>query len=544
MEALDVAPIAPEPGVPVPIRYRDPYLAVIAKPAGIVVHPTASRRSGTLVNRLLEMGMPLAPAGRTAPSRDRPPVGRRDERAHGHRVDRRGVRGAPPDVPAITRSIAATSRSSAARRPTTPSRWTRRWAGAPRGSSSTASRDVWRPRPSSRSSNERMTSRSSKPSPEPAGPIRSGSTSPPSATRSSATGRYGGTGDRSRGGSGLTRPFLHSARIGFPPSDRRRRRSRSTEPLPAISPRRGTTPAATSDLDGHGSRAYLRVPSNDRRVSCPHRAGTCGQPGWKASDRVDVRTGFRPPPRALRVLAARRRGTDRAPAGPTRVPRRSSPRPSVTGCRRSPSRTTAPCTGRSASTRARVGRASGPSSGSRPTSPRVPVRPHPRRERGEVPPPDAARPGRRRLPQPAAARIARPPRGLLPPAADGQAAARRAQRGRHLPVRVPVLRDRCPAPRRSARARARDGGGVPRHLRARPATSSRSRITGWRTSVASSAAAGRDRGIGGGPASSRRTTCTTRCARTRSRTTSCCASNSRSSSRTRSGCGSTPRSSS
>ena len=54
--------IAPE-GPSVPIRYEDDQLLVIAKPAGVVTHPTAGRRSGTLVNRLLGMGVPLAPAG-------------------------------------------------------------------------------------------------------------------------------------------------------------------------------------------------------------------------------------------------------------------------------------------------------------------------------------------------------------------------------------------------------------------------------------------------------------------------------------------------
>jgi 23S rRNA pseudouridine1911/1915/1917 synthase len=56
------APIAPE-GPSVPIRYEDEHLVVIVKPAGVVTHPTAGRRDGTLVNRLLGMGVPLAPAG-------------------------------------------------------------------------------------------------------------------------------------------------------------------------------------------------------------------------------------------------------------------------------------------------------------------------------------------------------------------------------------------------------------------------------------------------------------------------------------------------
>ena len=50
-------------GPPVPIRYEDEHIAVIAKPGGLVTHPTAGRRGGTLVNRLLGMGVPLAPAG-------------------------------------------------------------------------------------------------------------------------------------------------------------------------------------------------------------------------------------------------------------------------------------------------------------------------------------------------------------------------------------------------------------------------------------------------------------------------------------------------
>jgi 23S rRNA pseudouridine1911/1915/1917 synthase len=53
----------PGEGPPVPVRYEDEHLVVVAKPAGLVTHPTAGRRTGTLVNRLLGMGIPLAPAG-------------------------------------------------------------------------------------------------------------------------------------------------------------------------------------------------------------------------------------------------------------------------------------------------------------------------------------------------------------------------------------------------------------------------------------------------------------------------------------------------
>ncbi|HEY6568410.1 MAG TPA: RluA family pseudouridine synthase [Actinomycetota bacterium] len=57
-----IAELAPE-GPPVPIRYADDHILVIAKPAGLISHPTASRRAGTLVNRLLGMEVPLSSVG-------------------------------------------------------------------------------------------------------------------------------------------------------------------------------------------------------------------------------------------------------------------------------------------------------------------------------------------------------------------------------------------------------------------------------------------------------------------------------------------------
>jgi 23S rRNA pseudouridine1911/1915/1917 synthase len=59
--ALD-ATLAAE-GPPVPVRYRDDDLLVIAKPAGLVTHPTTHRLSGTLVNRLMGMEVPLSTVG-------------------------------------------------------------------------------------------------------------------------------------------------------------------------------------------------------------------------------------------------------------------------------------------------------------------------------------------------------------------------------------------------------------------------------------------------------------------------------------------------
>jgi 23S rRNA pseudouridine1911/1915/1917 synthase len=54
--------LAPDP-TPLTILFEDPYLLVVSKPAGVVTHPTASRRTGTLVNRLLGAGVHLAAAG-------------------------------------------------------------------------------------------------------------------------------------------------------------------------------------------------------------------------------------------------------------------------------------------------------------------------------------------------------------------------------------------------------------------------------------------------------------------------------------------------
>ncbi|MBW3619347.1 MAG: RluA family pseudouridine synthase [Actinobacteria bacterium] len=46
-----------------PIRYEDDHLLVVAKPAGLVVHPGAGHTSGTLVQVLADAGIPLAAAG-------------------------------------------------------------------------------------------------------------------------------------------------------------------------------------------------------------------------------------------------------------------------------------------------------------------------------------------------------------------------------------------------------------------------------------------------------------------------------------------------
>ncbi|MFL5790718.1 MAG: RluA family pseudouridine synthase [Actinomycetota bacterium] len=50
-------------GAPVEVRYRDDAFAIVVKPPGVLTHPTSVHRDGTLVHRLLAMGIPLAPAG-------------------------------------------------------------------------------------------------------------------------------------------------------------------------------------------------------------------------------------------------------------------------------------------------------------------------------------------------------------------------------------------------------------------------------------------------------------------------------------------------
>jgi 23S rRNA pseudouridine1911/1915/1917 synthase len=63
--SVDLPPDGPllAGGAPVSIRYRDEHLLVVAKDAGVLTHPTSTQRDDTLVNRLLGMGVPLAPAG-------------------------------------------------------------------------------------------------------------------------------------------------------------------------------------------------------------------------------------------------------------------------------------------------------------------------------------------------------------------------------------------------------------------------------------------------------------------------------------------------
>lgn len=56
------SPTGPSPPPePVPVRWRDEHLLIVAKPAGLVVHPGAGVHEGTLVDALQAMGEQLAP---------------------------------------------------------------------------------------------------------------------------------------------------------------------------------------------------------------------------------------------------------------------------------------------------------------------------------------------------------------------------------------------------------------------------------------------------------------------------------------------------
>jgi 23S rRNA pseudouridine1911/1915/1917 synthase len=60
---LEGSAALPREGPPLEIAWRDEHLAVVRKPAGLPTHPTENRRTGTIVNRLLGMGIPLADRG-------------------------------------------------------------------------------------------------------------------------------------------------------------------------------------------------------------------------------------------------------------------------------------------------------------------------------------------------------------------------------------------------------------------------------------------------------------------------------------------------
>jgi 23S rRNA pseudouridine1911/1915/1917 synthase len=62
-EPVPTSPPEPEPEVPVDVRFADEDVVVVAKPAGLVVHPGAGHETGTLVHGLLARYPELAAVG-------------------------------------------------------------------------------------------------------------------------------------------------------------------------------------------------------------------------------------------------------------------------------------------------------------------------------------------------------------------------------------------------------------------------------------------------------------------------------------------------
>ena len=98
----------------VDVRYEDDDLVVVAKPAGLVVHPGAGHAHGTLVHGLLARVPGDGGRRRPGPSRDRAPARPRHERAAGRGALGRRVRRPRRHALAAATSSGATSRSCGA----------------------------------------------------------------------------------------------------------------------------------------------------------------------------------------------------------------------------------------------------------------------------------------------------------------------------------------------------------------------------------------------------------------------------------------------
>ena len=194
---------------PLELAWSDEHLVVVRKPAGLLTHPSANRRTGTLVNRLLGMGLPLAPGGgqdrpvsSTGWTRARPACwwwpGRPDPRGPLRAVQ--ATRGGPPLPRAVGGGV-------------DPDRFEMEALLARTGARIRVDATGGREAATEFEVLERRERTLLEAAPRPAGPTRSGCTCRRSATRSWGT-PYGGGGDEARR-LGLARPFLHSWRLAF-----------------------------------------------------------------------------------------------------------------------------------------------------------------------------------------------------------------------------------------------------------------------------------------------------------------------------------------
>ncbi len=74
-------------GVVIDVVHEDPDVLVVNKPAGVIVHPGAGHRDGTLVNGLLALVSEPGRCRRPSSSGHRAPVGRRNHRVAGRGAD-------------------------------------------------------------------------------------------------------------------------------------------------------------------------------------------------------------------------------------------------------------------------------------------------------------------------------------------------------------------------------------------------------------------------------------------------------------------------
>ena len=227
------APRRPRPARRRAIVWQDEHLAVVDKPAGLVVHPGAGRASGTLV----DAARGLRRGRRARPARDRPPARPRHLGPDGRRALRGGAQAAlraRPPPRARAHLPRARPRPSRPRAPGGSRRRSAATATTRPGSRSTPTRRARRSRTSSSSRRSashallRVRARDGPHAPDPR-PPRARSTCRSSATPSTAC-----PSPRS------ARQFLHASRLAFPhPFTRRARRGRLAAPA---RPRRRTWP--------------------------------------------------------------------------------------------------------------------------------------------------------------------------------------------------------------------------------------------------------------------------------------------------------------